>query len=80
MSYAGFVFQHPVKRLVAQLQSAMATPDTGQVVLWTLKAPTAAELVSLLATLGEQGATVQIIDGLLPSHSKNDHCLHQTSP
>jgi len=32
------------QRLVAQLQSAMATPATGQVTLWTFKAPAEAEL------------------------------------
>jgi RHS repeat-associated protein len=52
-------------RLVAQMQSAMATEEAGQVVLWTLKAPTDAELAALLATLPEQGASIQFVNGLV---------------
>ena len=52
-------------RLVAQLRSAMATPGTGQVVLWTLKAPTDAELAALLAEVGVDANAVQVINGLV---------------
>ena len=52
-------------RLIAQLRSAMATEGTGQVVLWTLKAPTEAELAALLAELGGEANAVQVVDGLV---------------
>ncbi len=51
-------------RLVAQLRSAMATQDTGQVVLWTLRAPTQAELSGLLSTLGTEASAIQFVSGL----------------
>lgn len=51
-------------RLVAQMQSAMATPGTGQVVLWTLRAPSNAELAALLTRLPANGSAIQFVAGL----------------
>jgi RHS repeat-associated protein len=52
-------------RLVGQLESGMATPQAGQIVLWTLKAPTEAELAALLVAVPEAGSTVQFVNGLI---------------
>jgi hypothetical protein len=51
-------------RLVAQLQSAMASQHTGQVVLWTLRSPTNAELAALLTRLPANGSAIQFVAGL----------------
>lgn len=52
------------RRLVSQLQRAIATNATGQIVMFTLRAPTRAELTALLSQLGTQGPSLQFISGL----------------
>ena len=55
-------------RMVGQIRTALTAEEAArrnaQVVLWTFKAPTDAEMALLLGTLGEQAGGVQLVHGL----------------